>query len=211
MYDKPLLQYPLQILLDAGIRHIAVITGPEHMEQITKFLGSGSRFGCEFAYRVQEKPKGIAEALGLARELVGSDHCCVLLGDNVFFSNLSPIIKKFTGGGHLFVKNVSDPERFGVVTMEGDRVKKIEEKPKNPASDMVATGCYIYDSRCFDVIASLTPSARNELEISDVSEWYARRNELTATVLDDEWIDAGTFESLFRASELVRMRTINGA
>lgn len=206
VYDKPLLQYPLQILLDAGIREIAVITGPEHMEQITKFLGSGSRFQCEFAYRVQEKPLGIAHALGLAQEFVDGESCCVMLGDNVFFSDLSKTIAECASGAHLFVKQVKDPERFGVVTLEGNRVRSIEEKPQRPMSDLVATGCYVYDARCFDVIATLKPSARGELEITDVSGWYAERGECTATVLDDEWIDAGTFESLFRAAELVRMR-----
>ncbi len=206
VYDKPLILYPLQVMLDAGITRIAVITGPEHMDQMTKFLGSGQRLGCEFAYKVQDKPAGIAQALGLAEEFVDGDDCCVMLGDNVFFSDLAPSIKKFKKGAHLFLKKVHDPERFGVVTMKGKDVTSIEEKPAKPKSDLIATGCYVYDSRCFDVIKHLKPSARGELEITDVSRWYVERKEIGATILDDEWIDAGTFESLFRAAELVRMR-----
>ncbi len=207
VYDKPLLLYPLQVLLDAGITDIAVITGPEHMDQMTKFLGSGSQFGCTFAFKVQEQPKGIAEALGLAEEFVDGDSVCAILGDNVFFEDITPAIKQFTSGGHLFVKEVPDPERFGVVELQGDCVLSIVEKPKKPKSKLIATGCYVYDKRCFEVIRNLKPSARGELEITDVSDWYIRNNEMRATVLKNEWIDAGTFESLFRAAELVRSAT----
>lgn len=206
VYDKPLILYPLQVMLDSGIKDIAVITGPEHMDQMTKFLGSGQHFGCEFAYKVQDKPAGIAQALGLAEEFADGDSCCVILGDNVFFSDITPIIRNFTKGGHLFLKEVPDPERFGVVTLEGERITSIEEKPAKPKSKLIATGCYLYDARCFDVIKNLQPSARGELEITDVSRWYVDQQEITATVLEDEWIDAGTFESLFRAAELVRQR-----
>lgn len=217
VYDKPLINYPLQILLDAGIKDIAVITGPEHMDQIAKYLGSGSRFGCEFSFKVQEKPGGIAQALGLAEEFVDSDNCCVILGDNVYFCDLAPTIKAFKSGAHLFLKEVTDPQRFGVVEVTKNeqtnnestvRIRSIEEKPLKPKSNFISTGCYIYDHRCFDIIRSLKPSPRGELEITDVSDWYVQKGDITGTILSDEWIDAGTFESLFRASEIARQRQL---
>ncbi len=204
VYDKPLIHFPLEVLLKAGIREVAVITGPEHMDQIASYLGSGSRFGCEFSFKVQEKPGGIAQALGLAEELVDGDKVCAILGDNVYFDDFSDVIQNFEKGGHLFVKEVPDAERFGVVTLEGDVVTSIEEKPKKPKSNLAATGCYLYDERCFDIIRGLRPSARGEIEITDVSAWYMENDVLHATHLKEEWIDAGTFESLFRAAELAR-------
>ncbi len=209
VYDRPLIEYPLQVLRDAGITDIAIITGPEHMEQMTKYLDSGSRFGCTFAYKVQEKPGGIAQALGLAREFVAGDSCTVILGDNVFFDDLAPTIRAFKSGAHLFLREVPDPERFGVAAVaknEKQTILSIEEKPEKPLSNLAITGCYVYDHRCFDIIAGLKPSQRGELEITDVSKWYLDHNEITATVLQKEWIDAGTFESLFRAAEFVRQR-----
>lgn len=206
VYDKPLICYPLRVLLDVGITSIAVVTGPEHMEQMTAFLGSGERFGCAFAYMVQEKPGGIAQALGLAEDFVDGESCCAILGDNIFFDDLAPVIKHFSGGAHVFLKEVPDPQRFGVAEMDGEEVVSIEEKPKKPKSNLAVTGCYLYDERCFEVIRSMKPSTRGELEITDVSRKYLDENALTATVLQDEWVDAGTFESLYRAAALVRER-----
>lgn len=206
VYDKPLILYPLQILLDAGIRHIAVITGPEHMDQMTKFLGTGERFGCEFVFKVQEKPEGIAQALGLAEGFVDGDSCTVILGDNVYFDTLSPTIAAFKTGSHIFIKEVTDPERFGVVELKGKQVISLEEKPKKPRSNYALTGCYVFDKRCFEVVRNLKPSWRNELEITDVCHWFMEKGEIEATVLKEEWIDAGTFESLFKATELARKR-----
>ncbi len=212
VYDKPLVLYPLQILLDAGIRDIAVITGPEHMDQMAAFLGSGSRFGCTFAFMVQEKPLGIAQALSLAKEFVAGEPVCAILGDNVFFDDLTSIIKDFRTGAHVFVKEVHDPERFGVaeVVASGQKsagtvsVVSIEEKPAHPKSNFAITGCYLYDEQCFDLIQTLSPSARGELEITDLDALYLAKNTLCATILEKEWVDAGTFESLFRAAQLVR-------
>lgn len=215
VYDKPLLLYPLQTLLDAGIRHIAVITGTEHIDQMTAFLGSGSRFGCEFAYRVQDMPGGIAQALSLAEDFAQGDSICAILGDNVYFDTLSPNIRSFENGGHVFLKEVPDPERFGVaeIAMSDERLRvlSIEEKPEHPRSHLAITGCYLYDNRCFDVIRNLAPSARGEMEITDVSRWYLTKKELTASLLEKEWVDAGTFESLFLASSIVRERTTPAA
>ena len=206
VYNRPLIQYPLETLLHAGITDIAVITGPEHIDQITNYLGSGAKFHASFAYKVQDKPGGIAEALGLAEEFADGSDICALLGDNIFFDDLTPIIQNFKTGGHVFLKEVPDPERFGVAEMNGDHVIGIEEKPTQPKSNYAITGCYIYDHRCFEIIRNLKPSPRGELEITDVSKGYLETGELTATVLQKEWIDAGTFESLFEAARLVRTR-----
>ncbi len=207
VYDKPLLLYPLQTLLDAGITDIVVVSGNEHIDQMAGFLGSGDRFGCSFTYRVQDKPAGIAQALGMAEEFADGDSVCALLGDNVYFDALSDTIRNFTGGGHVFLKQVHDPERFGVAEVDGaGKVTSIEEKPLKPKSNFAITGCYIYDHRCFDVIRNLKPSARGEFEITDVSRWYMEQDALTASVLKDEWIDAGTFESLHKAAVEVRRR-----
>ena len=214
VYDRPLIQYPLQTLLDAGISDIAIITGPEHIDQITTFLGSGAKFNASFSYKVQDKPGGIAEALGLAEEFAEGDDVCALLGDNIFFDDLTPAIKEFKKGGHVFLKEVTDACRFGVATIKHPSnespvtsnviITSIEEKPAHPKSNFAITGCYIYDKRCFDIIRNLKPSARGEYEITDVSKGYLDTGELTATILQKEWIDAGTFESLFEAARLVR-------
>ncbi len=204
VYHRPLIQYPLEIMTKAGITQIIVITGTEHIDQITRFLGSGSRHGCYFTYRVQEEPRGIAQALGLAEEFSDGESVCAILGDNVFFDDLSPTIRSFQEGGHVFLKTVPDPERFGVIEVEGTQVKSIEEKPLQPKSSLAQTGCYLYDNRCFNIIKNLQPSARGELEITDVTRWYMEQGELGFTILNEEWVDAGTFESLHKASVLVR-------
>ncbi len=208
VYNKPLIHYPLQVLLRAGIKDIAVISGNEHMDQMAAFLGSGSTYECCFHYCVQKEPGGIAQALGLAESFVGDDNVCALLGDNVFFDDLSSIIRSFQNGAHLFLKHVEDPKRFGVAEMQKNKVIGIEEKPLHPKSNLAVTGCYLYDKRCFDIIRNLTPSKRGELEITDVSNWYATRGEASAFLLEKEWIDAGTFESLFLAAELVRKHRV---
>lgn len=206
VYDKPLIEYPLQVLLDAGITEIMVISGNEHIDQMAGFLASGSKFGCSFSYRVQDEPKGIAQALGMAEEFIDGDDVCAILGDNVYFDNLAEQIKAFSGGGHIFVKEVPDPERFGVVELASGVPVSIEEKPQQPKSNLAQTGCYVYDARCFEIIRNLTPSHRGEYEITDVTKWYMGRGQLSCTVLQDKWIDAGTFESLFKATEEVRNR-----
>lgn len=223
VYDRPLILEPLDVLRKAGIREIIVISGTEHIDQMGSYLGSGERFGCSLSYRVQERAGGIAQALGLAEDFAGGDSVCAILGDNIYFDDLAPAIRSFQMGGHVFLKEVPDPERFGVadVAVSDKRpsaelrtrstgsmvtVRSIEEKPAFPKSNLAVTGCYLYDNRCFDIIRQLQPSPRGELEITDVNRWYVARAELTATVLQDVWIDAGTFESLFEAARLVRER-----
>jgi len=203
--EKPLISYPLQVLLNAGITDIMVITGPEHAGNFMQFLGSGASFGCNFTYRIQDEPKGIAHALGMAESFADEQPVCALLGDNIFEEDLSEHIKSFAGkGGHLFLKEVEDPERFGIAELDGNKVTSMEEKPANPKSNLAVTGCYLYGGDCFQIIHKLAPSDRGELEITDVSSTYLARGELTATILKGEWIDAGTHEALRRAEELVR-------
>lgn len=241
VYDKPLILYPLQTLIDGGIRDIIIISGNEHIDQMAGFLGSGSRFGCRLSYRVQDKPKGIAQALGLAEEFVDGDAVCAILGDNIFFDDLSPVIRGFTRGGHIFLKEVIDPKRFGVAEIQREekklaqeRIQKtkklinqkthkpktnkptnqcivlsIEEKPSNPQSNLAVTGCYLYDNTCFHFIHDLKPSPRGEFEITDLSARYLRAGTLTATILQDDWVDAGTFESLHKAATLVKERKLH--
>lgn len=209
VYDKPLIHYPLQTLLDAGITEIVVITGTEHIDQITQYLAGNSAYNCNFTFKVQEKPGGIAQALGLAAdECSNGESVCAILGDNIHFDATADTIKAFATGGHVFLKEVEDPERFGVAELEEATVVSVEEKPADPKSNLALTGLYLFDSRCFDVIANLKPSTRGELEITDVVNWYLQQKELTATVLQDEWIDAGTFESLHSAAVLVREKRI---
>ncbi len=201
---KPMVLYPLQVLLDAGIKEIMLITGPEFAGDFMQCLGSGAKWNCEFTYRIQDEPRGIAHALGMAEAFADQEPVCALLGDNIFEDNLSESIHNFSGkGAHLFLKEVTDPERFGVAEIEGERVVNLEEKPEHPKSTLAVTGCYLYDPRCFKIIETLPPSARGELEIPDVSKQYLRWGELTATKLTGDWIDAGTHDSLKRAEELV--------
>ena len=218
VYDRPLVEFPLQTLIDAGIKDIIVISGNEHIDQMASYLGSDKKRGCTFSYRVQEKANGIAQALGLAEEFADGGSICAILGDNMYFDNLSTTIRAFKSGGHVFLKEVRDPERFGIASLDtlacgratrDDKtvhIESIEEKPTQPKSHFAVTGCYLYDHRCFEVIRNLKPSARGEFEITDVSKWYLEHGELTATILQDEWIDAGTFESLYRAATVVRER-----
>lgn len=209
VYDQPLITYPLMTLLHADISEVMIISGPEHLDQITAFLGSGSKYNCKFTYRVQDEPKGIAQALGMAQEFAAGQDVCAVLGDNVFFDNISQHIKNFAGGGHIFLKQVPDPERFGVAQVQGNQVVSLVEKPQQPQSNLAQTGCYIFDNRCFEFIRNLQPSARGELEITDVSKWYMENGKLGFTILQDEWVDAGTFESLHKAASLVRERKLS--
>ncbi|MDD5751640.1 MAG: sugar phosphate nucleotidyltransferase, partial [Candidatus Peribacteraceae bacterium] len=190
VYDKPLIEYPLGTLRSAGITEIFIVTGPEHMDQIANYLGDGARFGCRFSFAIQQEPKGIAQALGLAESFADGQSVCAILGDNIFFDDLSPALKAFKTGGHVFLKEVPDPQRFGVAEVKGDTVISIEEKPAKPKSSLAQTGCYLFDNRCFEIIKNMKPSARGELEITDVTRKYLESNELAFTLLKDEWVDA---------------------
>ncbi len=207
VYDKPMIYYPIEALINAGIRDILIVTGGNNAGDFLKLLGNGSDFGLEhinYTYQVGEG--GIAEALGLAKYFSGDDRICVVLGDNIIEKNFIAAAKSFEkqeSGARILLKEVSDPERFGVPVLDGDRVLKIEEKPADPKSNYAVTGIYMYDNSVFDIISSLKPSDRGELEITDVNNAYIERGDLAWDILEGWWTDAGTFESLIRANSLV--------
>ncbi|MFA6431644.1 MAG: sugar phosphate nucleotidyltransferase [Candidatus Margulisiibacteriota bacterium] len=200
---KPMIYHPIGKLVEAGIEEILIVTGVDHMGDIVNLLGSGREFGCRFTYKVQDKAGGIAEALGLAENFIGTDKMVVILGDNIFQDDLTPFAKKYLeqkDGAKVLVKEVDDPHRFGVIAFDGKKVTSIEEKPKKPKSKYAVTGIYFYDNNVFNIVKKLNPSGRGELEITDVNNAYLKANQLTYDVLSGWWSDAGTFESLERAS-----------
>ncbi|HNS21743.1 MAG TPA: sugar phosphate nucleotidyltransferase [Sedimentisphaerales bacterium] len=204
--SKPMIYYPIEKLTSVGIEEILIVTGVEHMGSVVGSLGSGREFGCRFTYKVQDEAGGIAQALGLAENFANGQPLAVILGDNLFQSNLKPHAERFLaqgGGARVLLKQVSDPHRFGVAEIRDGKVVGIEEKPKQPKSDYAITGIYFYDGEVFDIIRMLKPSGRGELEITDVNNWYVRKNRLGCDFLEGWWTDAGTFESLVRANELV--------
>jgi len=201
--NKPMIFYPIEKLIGAGIEEILIVTGTEHMGDVVNLLGSGKDFGCRFTYKVQDEAGGIAQALGLAENFVGSDPMTVILGDNIFETDLTKAVQNYPGkGAQILVKQVEDPERFGVANIEGDQVTGIEEKPDHPKSDYAVTGIYMYDAAVFDLIKNLKPSKRGELEITDVNNDYISRGDMTYSVLDGWWTDAGTPESYKIANQL---------
>ena len=207
VYDKPMIFYPIQTLINAGIHDIMLVTGGNNAGDFLRLLGNGKDFGlAHINYTYQEGEGGIAEALRLAEYWAGGDRVCVVLGDNIIEKNIAKAVASYLeqkSGAKILLKEVPDPERFGVPVLEGDRVVRIEEKPKRPASRYAVTGIYLFDGRVFEIIKTLKPSARGELEITDVNNAYIARQELTWDVLDGWWTDAGTFESLCRATNLV--------
>ena len=208
----PMVFYPLARLAQAGIGEILIVTSPDHIGAMAASLGSGSRFGVELTYRIQDQPGGIAQALSLARSFVRDDRCAVVLGDNVFQDDLKPYIEQYAhqaAGAKVFLKQVEDPERFGVPEIQSGKIVTIEEKPRDPKSRYGVTGIYLYDPQVFDLIEAIPPSARGEVEITDLNNAYAARSQLTFDVLPGWWIDAGTFESLAQANELARDETLS--
>jgi glucose-1-phosphate thymidylyltransferase len=207
VYDKPMIYYPVQALVNAGVRDILVVTGGGNAGDFLRLLGNGKAFGLDrLHYAYQEGEGGIAEALGLARHFCEDQKIVVILGDNIIERNICEAVKDFERqerGGKILLKEVPDPERFGVAEVREGRVVRIIEKPKNPPSNMAVVGIYFYDPAVFEIIGGLKPSTRGELEITDVNNAYLERGELTYSVLDGWWTDAGTFESLYRATNLV--------
>jgi len=201
----PMIYHPITKLKEAGINDILIVTGVDHMGDIVNLLGSGRDMGVEFTYKVQDQAGGIAQALGLAENFVGNDSCAVILGDNIFRKDISEFVKNFEKqgeGAKILIKSVSDPKRFGVAELLEDKIVSIEEKPKSPKSNFAVTGIYMYDNKVFNIIKTLKPSGRGELEITDVNNEYIKNGTMTYDVLDSWWTDAGTFESLIRANEL---------
>lgn len=209
IYDKPMIFYPLQTLLDAGIKDILFIVAPDRAGDFLRLLGSGKEFGARFAYEIQDVPEGIAQAFTIGETFIKDDSVCLILGDNIFEEDFSGRIKSFKSGGHIFAKHVPDPERFGVVKFdESGKAEKIEEKPKEYLSNYAITGLYLFDNRVVEAARSVRPSPRGELEITDVQKWYLQKNELSVDIVTGEWVDAGTFESFFRATELARNKKL---
>ena len=201
----PMIFYSIHKLLKAGINDIMIITGKHHMGDVVQLLGSGSKFGASFTYKVQDEAGGIAQALGLAENFANGESVAVILGDNVFFSDITEEIKSFSNGAKVFLSWVEDPTRFGVAHFEnGKNIIEIEEKPKEPKSNYAVTGVYLFDNSVFEFIKTLKPSARGELEITDINNIYINRKEMGFYILKEWWTDAGTHESLARASELAR-------
>ncbi len=207
VYNAPMIYYPLRTLINAGIKDILIVTGGNSAGDFLKLLGNGRDFGLEHInYTYQEGEGGIAEALGLAEFFAAGDKVCIVLGDNIIEKNILGPVSAFErqrDGAKILLKEVPDPQRFGVPVLDGERVTRIEEKPKQPKSKYAVTGIYLYDNTVFDIIKTLKPSSRGELEITDVNNTYIERGNMTWEVLDGWWTDAGTFESLLLASRLV--------
>jgi len=208
VYDRPMIHYPIEALVKAGIRDILIVTGGNSAGDFLQLLGNGSDFGLKHLnYTYQSGEGGIAEALGLAEHFADESKIVVILGDNLVERSIKPAVDAFREqerGGKILLKKVDDPERFGVAELDGDKVVRIVEKPKQPKSDLAVTGIYMYDPSVFEFISKLEPSDRGELEITDVNNMYIERGTLTWEELEGWWTDAGTFDSLLRASNLVK-------
>lgn len=208
----PMIYYPIARLKEAGITEILIVTGKEHAGAIVNLLGSGHENGLEFTYRIQDRAGGIAEALGLAEGFVGEDRSVVILGDNVFEESIREYVDNFqrqASGAKILITEAPDPHRFGVAELKGDRIVAIEEKPESPKSNMIVTGIYMYDSSVFEIIKTLKPSGRGELEITDVNNAYIQKEALTYDVLKGQWTDAGTFASLAKATEVTERMVLD--
>jgi glucose-1-phosphate thymidylyltransferase len=205
IYNRPMIYYPLNTLIKAGIKKILIIVAPERAGDYLNLLGSGRDFGVKFTYEIQDKPLGLPQAFTIGKTFIGNDDVTMILGDNIFEDDFSEEIKNFKGGAKVFAKKVPDPERFGVVKFDNNmKAVDVQEKPKDWISDYALTGLYVYDNRVVEVAANCQPSERGELEIVDLHRWYMERGELDVAMVQNEWLDAGTFESLYHAQVLAR-------
>ena len=206
VYDKPMIYYPLQTLIDAGIKEILIVSGVGHAGHFVNLLGSGKEFGVKLSYEIQDEAGGIAQALSLAEDFADKEDIAVILGDNVFEDRFD--FSDFKGGARIFLKKVENANRFGVAEVDGSKIINVEEKPKKLKSDLAVTGLYLYDSKVFDYIRELKPSGRGELEITDVNNKYIKEGEMDYFVLKGFWSDAGTFDSLLKSSNLIKEKLL---
>ena len=211
VYDKPMIYYPLSVLMSAGIREILIITTPHDNASFKKLLGDGSQFGCDFQYAVQEVPNGLAQAFVIGEEFIGEDKVALILGDNIFYGSSMPKLLQANNnpdGGVVYAYHVSDPERYGVVEFDETQVAvSIEEKPANPKSNFAVPGLYFYDNEVIKIAKALEPSPRGEYEITDVNKVYLEQGKLQVAILDrgTAWLDTGTFSSLMQAGQFVEV------
>lgn len=206
----PMIFHSVAKLKEADINDILIVTGKDHMGDVVNLLGSGREMGVTFTYKVQDEAGGIAQALDLAEHFVGNDQMVVILGDNVFEESIVPFVNNFNAqrnGAKILIQEVKDPQRYGVPELQGEKIISIEEKPKQPKSSYAVTGIYMYDSSVFEIVKTLKPSGRGELEITDVNNAYIEKNELTYDILQGWWTDAGTHVSLTKANELAKNLT----
>lgn len=201
VYNKPMIFYPLETLLRSGIKDILIIIAPEYAGHFMNLLGSGRDFGAKFTYEIQEEPRGLSDAFIVGENFIGDNNAIMILGDNIFDFDFSRDINNFKSGGHVFAKEVHDPQRYGVIEFdENHNMLSIIEKPKNPKSNYAMVGAYILDNRVSSLAKQIKPSARGEIEITDLINMYKEKNELKVSIIDGIWEDAGTFDSLLRAN-----------
>ncbi len=205
VYNKPMIYYPLNTLIRAGIKDILIIISPDFAGNFLNLLGSGSEFGVKFTYEIQDKPRGLADAFIIGDNFIGEDNVVMILGDNIFEDDFSADIKGFQKGAKVFAKQVKDPKRFGVVEFDDQkRAISVEEKPIKPKSDYAITGLYIYDNRVVQAAKEVKPSSRGEIEITDLHNFYLEKGELEVAMVEGAWLDAGTFDSLLEAQLLAK-------
>lgn len=204
VYNKPMIYYPLETLLAAGINEILIIVSPEYAGHFLNLLGSGREFNAKFSYEIQDEPRGLADAFIVGESFIGDDSVAMILGDNIFEHDFSEQIKSFHDGARIYAKEVHDPERFGVVEFDKDnKVISVEEKPKKPKSNFAAVGMYVYDNKVIEYAKKLKSSKRGEIEITDLNNTYLKKGKLSVDIIEGIWEDAGTFESLLRVSNLM--------
>ncbi len=207
VYDKPMIYYPLETLLNAGIKDILIIIAPDYAGHFLNLLGSGRHFGARFNYEIQEEPRGLADAFIVGENFIGKDSVAMILGDNILDHDFSDAINSFKSGALGFVKEVPNASAFGVVEFDkNNKVISIEEKPEKPKSNFASVGMYVYDNRVIEIAKNLKPSSRGEIEITDLNNVYLKKGELKVGIIEGMWEDAGSFDSLLRASQIMQAK-----